>query len=143
MYSEQDKKIMQTAHCAKNKSRLRELIDFAHLSGYKNLGIASCVSMQKYAESLKKTLEMEGFAVAMINCRESGLDGATICSDMCGSCCDPLSQAKFLNTAQTDFNIVLGLCVGHEIIFQKYSNAPCSIFLVKDFLTGHKTVENL
>ena len=40
-------------------------------------------------------------------------------------------------------NINVGLCLGHELLFEQHSAAPVTTFLVKDFATGHKTVENL
>jgi uncharacterized metal-binding protein len=38
--------------------------------------------------------------------------------------CNPIGQAVFLNKSQTELNIILGLCVGHDSLFIKYSNAP-------------------
>lgn len=143
MYEGQDKEIMRITAQAKNQSRLREMIDFAKLSGFQKLGIANCISVKKYAEKLADILKKEGFEVVMIHCRESGFDGSAICDAMSGSCCDPLAQAQHLNEAHTDMNIVLGLCVGHGMIFQKHSQAPCTVFLVKDLSTHHKTIESL
>lgn len=143
MYEGQDKEIMLITAKSKNQSRLRETIDFAKHSGYKKLGIANCISVKKYAEKLADILKNEGFEVVMIHCRESGFDGSAICDTMSGSCCDPLAQAQYLNAEKTDMNIVLGLCVGHGIIFQKHSEAPCTVFLVKDLSTKHKTIESL
>lgn len=41
--------------------------------------------------------------------------------------CNPIGQAAFLNEAKTDLNILLGLCVGHDSLFIKYSNAPITV----------------
>lgn len=143
MYTGQDREIMKITAKSKNKSRLKELMDFARLSGYHRLGIANCICVKKYAEKLKAILEEEGFEVFIIHCRESGFNGNEICDTMSGSCCDPLSQANFLNEQKTDFNIVLGLCVGHGIIFQNHSHAPYTVFLVKDLETGHNPIARL
>ena len=51
--------------------------------------------------------------------------------------CNPIGQAMFLNEAKTDFNIILGLCVGHDSLFIKYSEAPVTVFAVKDRVLGH------
>ena len=48
-YTAEDIKRMNISALACNKSRLKELIDFAKLSGYHKLGIANCFFMQKYA----------------------------------------------------------------------------------------------
>ena len=37
----------------------------------------------------------------------------------------------------TEFNILLGLCVGHDSLFLKYADAPCTVLAVKDRVTGH------
>ena len=31
--------------------------------------------------------------------------------------CNPILQAKLLNKAKTDLNVVVGLCVGHDSLF--------------------------
>ena len=41
------------------------------------------------------------------------------------------------NEAKTDLNILLGLCVGHDSLFIKYSEAPITIFAVKDRVLAH------
>jgi len=51
--------------------------------------------------------------------------------------CNPIMQALILNDEKTDFNILLGLCVGHDSLFLKYSKALCTVFAVKDRLLGH------
>ena len=51
--------------------------------------------------------------------------------------CNPIGQAIFLNEAKTELNIILGLCVGHDSLFIKYSKAPVTVFAVKDRVLGH------
>ena len=53
------------------------------------------------------------------------------------SMCNPIAQAEVLNAAETDFNILLGLCVGHDSLFIKYSQAMVTVFAVKDRAMGH------
>ena len=53
------------------------------------------------------------------------------------SMCNPVAQAMVLNDAKTDFNIMLGLCVGHDSLFLRYIEALTTIFAVKDRVTGH------
>lgn len=143
IYNEEDRAIMKIAAEAKNKSRLQELIDFAKICGFKKLGLANCKGVQPLADKLAELLRAAGFEVVAMNCKQSGLDGADICESMAGPCCDPVSQARFMNAQKTDFNINVGLCLGHGLLFAKHSEAKVTTFLVKDFITGHKTVENL
>ena len=51
--------------------------------------------------------------------------------------CNPIGQAKFLSAAKTELNILLGLCVGHDSLFIKHSDAPVTVFAVKDRVLGH------
>ena len=37
----------------------------------------------------------------------------------------------------TDFNIVIGLCVGHDTLFLRHSAAPTTVMVVKDRVLGH------
>ena len=37
-----------------------------------------------------------------------------------------------LNKEETDLNILVGLCVGHDSLFYKYSKAPVTTLVVKD-----------
>jgi uncharacterized metal-binding protein len=142
-YTDDDKNLMIRAARARNKSRLQELIDYTRLSGYKKIGIANCKGVQPLADRLEALLKDAGFEVYAMNCKQSGLDGAALCPDLAGPSCDPISQAEYLNACNTDFNINVGLCLGHGLLFQKHSRAEVTTFLVKDFATGHKTVDYL
>jgi uncharacterized metal-binding protein len=51
--------------------------------------------------------------------------------------CNPLLQAELLNQAGTDFNVIIGLCVGHDTLFIKQSKAPVTYLIVKDRILGH------
>jgi uncharacterized metal-binding protein len=44
---------------------------------------------------------------------------------------------------ETDFNIVFGLCVGHDSLFMRYSQALCTTLVVKDRVTGHNPLAAL
>ena len=46
-------------------------------------------------------------------------------------------QAKILNKEKTDMNIVMGLCVGHDSLFYKYSEALVTTLVAKDRVMGH------
>lgn len=142
-YASEDAEVMISSAKAKNKSRLQELIDFAKVSGFKKIGIANCKGVQKYADKLAEKLMAEGFEVVAVNCRESGLQGCDVCCDLSGACCDPLSQAAYLNEHKTDLNINVGLCLGHGLLFQKYSKAEVTTFLVKSFADNHNVIASL
>ncbi len=48
-----------------------------------------------------------------------------------------------MNRAKTDMNVIVGLCVGHDMLFVKYSDAPVTTLVVKDRVTGHNPVSVL
>lgn len=56
------------------------------------------------------------------------------------SACNPIMQAKLLNRENTDLNVICGLCVGHDSMFIKYSDAPVTYLVVKDRVLAHNPV---
>lgn len=40
-------------------------------------------------------------------------------------------------------NVIVGLCVGHDMIFTKHADAPTTTLVAKDRLTGHNPVAAL
>ena len=49
-------------------------------------------------------------------------------------------MALTLNQQQTQLNVTMGLCMGHDILFQQFSEAPVTTLVVKDRVTCHNTV---
>ncbi len=120
------------------KTRLEETMDFAKQCHYENLGLAFCIGLSKEAEILRNVLVSNGFAVNSILCKTGHLSREIIgIQNNPVAMCNPIAQAQFLNQEKTDFNIVLGLCVGHDSLFIKYSEAPVTIFAVKDRVLCH------
>ncbi|MFO8066397.1 MAG: DUF1847 domain-containing protein [Bacteroidales bacterium] len=122
-------------------TRLEEIIVFAKNMGYKKVGIAHCVGLINEANIIKKILDQH-FTVYTICCKFSGIDKKDydlkqIKDDRYEAICNPVGQAMVLNDLKTDLNLIVGLCMGHDILFNKYSEAPVSTFIVKDRITGH------
>jgi uncharacterized metal-binding protein len=44
---------------------------------------------------------------------------------------------KILNREDTELNFIVGLCLGHDILFTRYSKAPVSTLIVKDRMMGN------
>ncbi|MGB5923250.1 MAG: DUF1847 domain-containing protein, partial [Syntrophobacteria bacterium] len=53
------------------------------------------------------------------------------------SMCNPIAQAYVLNESGAEFNVLVGLCVGHDSLFFKYAKAPTTVLVAKDRVTGH------
>lgn len=122
-------------------TRIQELILFAKEMGYKCLGIGFCVGLAKEAGIISEILSKH-FTVESIICKVGGVDKKTlglpnIISERYEACCNPIGQAKYLAKAGTDLNIIVGLCVGHDILFTKYSEAPVTTLVVKDRVLAH------
>jgi len=120
------------------KTRLEETIEFANKCGYENIGIAFCIGLASEAKMLSKVLSYNGLNVSSVICKNGNISKEFI--DIRGSkvpMCNPIGQAEFLNEAKTDLNIILGLCVGHDSLFIKYSKAPVTVFAVKDRVLAH------
>ena len=54
--------------------------------------------------------------------------------------CNPIMQAKLLEKAGTDFNVVVGLCVGHDSLFYKYTHTLTTTLVTKDRVLAHNPV---
>jgi uncharacterized metal-binding protein len=57
--------------------------------------------------------------------------------------CNPILQAKVLNAQNTELNVLVGLCVGHDSLFIKYSEAPVTTLVTKDRVLAHNPVAAL
>lgn len=127
-----------------SKPRVAEIIEFCKKMGYKKIGLAYCISLQKEANIFIKLLAKEGFEVESLICKIGSVNREKIGIENCNvPMCNPIAQANFLNEEKTDFNIVLGLCVGHDTLFFKYSEAPVTVLAVKDRVFAHKPLEAL
>src|SRR5690606_6774351 len=56
------------------------------------------------------------------------------------SMCNPVSQAEVLNAAGCQFNVVLGLCVGHDSLFFKHSEGLATTLVAKDRVLAHNPI---
>jgi len=126
-------------------TRLRETVEFARSMGYKKLGLAFCRGLCSEAKTVAEILRKAGFETVSVICKTGGVD-----KEYCGipnehkvkpgsfeAMCNPIAQAMLLNEQETEFNIVLGLCVGHDSLFYKYSKAPVTTLVTKDRVTGN------
>ncbi len=145
LYSDSDWKTMQLAEDSINRTndRVDELVVFARAAGMKRIGIANCISFEKESVALEKHLEQEGFEVVRVHCKVGKIPRSAIRPESQGTLCNPAGQAAVLNGSNTEMNLVLGLCVGHDIVFNKKSEAPTSTLVVKDRKRRHHTMERL
>ncbi|MBI5068264.1 MAG: DUF1847 domain-containing protein [Deltaproteobacteria bacterium] len=126
-------------------TRVEDTIAFARLMGYRKIGIATCLGLLEETARLVAVLEAQGFETHSVCCKagstdktEVGVeDGAKIRPGGFEAACNPIAQAGICNALGTDLNIIMGLCVGHDTLFNKHSDAPVTTLVVKDRVTGH------
>ena len=127
-------------------TRVEELIEFAKRMGYRKIGIATCVGLIEVSRILARILRKNGFEVYGAVCKIGSFlkkDVGVAEEDMVRTgavMCNPIMQAEVLNNAETDFNVVMGLCVGHDSLFYKYSDALVTTLVAKDRVLAHNPV---
>jgi uncharacterized metal-binding protein len=131
------------------RPRVKELVEFSKLIDARTIGIAFCAGLRDEALRVTKVLEKSGFAVASILCKCGGVDKTGLgvskeykigLASEFEAGCNPVLQAQILNEARTDINVIVGLCIGHDMLFTANSKAPVTTLIVKDRLLGHNPV---
>jgi uncharacterized metal-binding protein len=122
-------------------SRLEESVKFAQEMGCTTIGVAFCIGLANEAKYIVQYFQ-KFFTVQSVCCKVCGfdkhqLDLEQIKADRYEAMCNPAIQAKILNDAGTELNFAVGLCVGHDMIFNRHSIAPVSTLVAKDRLLAH------
>ena len=123
-------------------TRVQEIMEFARKIGAKKIGIANCIGLINEARTFARILRTNGFEPYAIICKVAGKEKSSIgipkqCEEIGAAMCNPILQARLLNEAKTDLNVVIGLCVGHDSLFYKYSDAYVTTLVTKDRVTGN------
>jgi uncharacterized metal-binding protein len=132
-------------------TRVEEAVAFAYRINAKKIGIASCIGLIDETRILTKILHTAGFETFTVLCKVGSMDKTEIGvpeelklkKGVFEASCNPILQAQLLNEEKTDFNIVMGLCIGHDSLFFRHSEAPATMLVVKDRVTGHNPVAAL
>jgi uncharacterized metal-binding protein len=132
-------------------NRVEETVAFARRIGVRLIGIATCFGLAEETRTLVKILRLAGFDTVAALCKVGSVDKTEIgiAEDLkikpggFEACCNPILQAHLMNKHKTDLNLIMGLCVGHDILFTKHSDAPVSTLVVKDRVLGHNPVAAL
>ncbi len=142
-YSHRDKGF---AYIRPVKPRIQEIIEFARKMDFQRLGLVFCLGLRKEASIVQKILSTNHFQVISVGCKVGQVakskldlqqDSQVDMTAWTETMCNPIFQAYLVNHYKTEFNILLGLCVGHDSLFFKYCNAYCTVLAVKDRLLGH------
>jgi len=145
LYDKQSLEIMQTTEDAyeRGANRVKKIRNYALKAGIKRIGIAHCVSFPKEAEAVKQFLSNE-FEVYSVDCKY----GRITKNEMLGCVgngimCNPAGQAEYLKGKNTEFNISMGLCIGHDMVFNQKSTSPVTTLVVKDRTSKNNTMETI
>ncbi|HJC47346.1 MAG TPA: DUF1847 domain-containing protein [Candidatus Lachnoclostridium pullistercoris] len=128
--------------------RLKETVELCLRMNYKKIGLAFCSGLSREAKVVASVLESHGLEVVSVICKSGGLDKTKagleetqkIHPGEFEPMCNPVFQAKLLNEQKTEFNIALGLCVGHDSLFYRYSDAMVTTLVAKDRVLAHNPV---
>ena len=119
-------------------TRVEETIEFIKRMGFKKVGIASCVGLMRETSVFTRILKAEGIDYFTVGCKVGAVDKTEIgvpnekkLNHGCGM------QAKTLAANGCDFNIVIGLCVGHDTLFLRHSQVSTTVMIVKDRVLQH------
>ena len=123
-------------------TRVQEIMEFARKIKASRIGIANCIGLIREARIFARILKANGFEPYSVICKVAGQSKSSMgipkeCEQIGAAMCNPIMQARLLNEAHTDLNVVIGLCVGHDSLFYKYSDAYVTTLVTKDRVTGN------
>ena len=121
-------------------TRVQEAIEFAKELKIRKVGLASCMALIRELAMVGELFTGAGFEVVSAGCKVGQVQpeerGFPELKGYKSTTCNPIAQAEILNREGTELNYTLGLCLGHDILFARHSQAPVSTLIVKDRVTG-------
>lgn len=127
--------------------RLREIVEFCHSMNFDKVGMAFCAGLHDEARLACEVLRKNGIDVVSVRCKAGHIDKSCVGirtkvggEESFEAMCNPILQSKLLNEQKTQLNILFGLCVGHDSLVMKYSDAPVTTLVAKDRLLAHNPI---
>ena len=129
-------------------NRVEETIELAHRLGYTRLGLAFCVGLREEAKILNRIFVANGFESVSVACKTGSIpkeelgvtDAEKVRPGSYEAMSNPIGQARVMNEANTQLNILFGLCVGHDSLFIKHSEALVTCLVAKDRALAHNPI---
>jgi uncharacterized metal-binding protein len=126
-------------------TRVEDTMALAKRMGWKRIGIASCIGLLEESSRLAEILEAQGLEPVSVCCKVGSVDKLKlglreedkVRPGTFEPLCNPVAQAEVLNRAGTEMNVIMGLCVGHDMLFTRHAAAPTTTLVAKDRVTGH------
>ncbi len=112
---------------------------------YQKVGLAYCYGMEGDATVVRDIFKKEGIMLQTISCSLGAIMQDTINEKSCihKVSCNPIGQAHQLNAENVDFVIIMGICLGHDILLQKNLKADFTTLIVKDRTNNHNPMEGI
>jgi uncharacterized metal-binding protein len=132
-------------------TRVEDTVALAKRMGWSRVGIATCIGLLEESSRLAKVLEAQGLEPVSVCCKVGSVDKLSlglreedkVRPGTFEPLCNPVAQAEILNRAGTHMNVIMGLCVGHDMLFTRHASAPTTTLVAKDRVTGHNPVAAL
>lgn len=126
-------------------TRVEEVLAFARRIGAHKIGLATCVGLIEETRIFSKILKRNRFEPYSVLCKIGSVDKGRIGLDdnlkirpgTFEGMCNPILQARLLDKWGADLNVIIGLCVGHDALFSKHSEALVTTLIVKDRVLAH------
>lgn len=145
LYTTDFRRIMQANYNSTSMSsnRVEEIMNFAKEAKLKRIGIAHCITFYPEVAILEQYFSKH-FEVYTVDCKYGRVQKSELLGGKGNSIlCNPAGQADFLNKKKTELNISVGLCVGHDMIFSKKSDAWVTNLFDKDFTNNNDPAQAL
>ena len=131
--------------------RILEIMEYAMAMGYKRLGLLFCIGLREDAKVSADIFEAHGFEVVSVICKVGNVSKDVLGIDAGHmhnpakpeTMCNPVLQAKIMNDAKVELNVLLGLCVAHDTLAMRYLEAPTTVLAVKDRMLGNNPLAAL
>jgi len=111
--------------------RVDEIIAYCHEAGIKRIGIVNGISIEKQVKHLQNVLTSRGFKVDKAHCMLGKVKFDELVPGYKGTTCNPAGQADYLAEKDTQLNIMMGLWLGHDMVFNSKSNVPVTPLVLK------------
>ena len=145
-YTGERLEIMKAAACTEgrfynNLTRLEETAEFCKIMGYKKIGMAFCIGLNKEAKIIEEFFS-KSFEVYSVCCKVCGVAKENLGLEQIKAgaretMCNPVMQAKELAANEVEFCVSVGLCVGHDSLFNQAATVPVTCLVAKDRVLAH------
>lgn len=126
-------------------SRIQELIEYAKDLSLGKIGIAYCYGMENEANAISDMIKNQDIRVVPVSCTSGGMKQRNINekSSIENVSCNPIAQASQLNSEKVDLTVTIGLCLGHDILFNRHIKGDVTTLVVKDRIYDNNPLKEI